>query len=111
MDYLEKLFGPEVHKAAEILLSEMEKRKRGEESELMDILIAYNHADMFRLDENYYQKIAANQGLKGTEEFFRIIDERYVQGANTPKVEGVYGVKFFETQPVKENKLPFIKWS
>ncbi|WP_457624475.1 4Fe-4S dicluster domain-containing protein [Persephonella sp.] len=105
MDFLEKLFGPEVHRAAETLLAEMEKRKRGEESELMDILIAYSHADMFRLDENYYQEIAAKQGLKGTE-YFKLIDERYVQGKNTPKVEGVYGVKYFETQPAmkKEHK-------
>lgn len=62
----------------------MEKRKRGEESELMDILIAYNHADMFRLDENYYRGIAEQKGLKGTE-FFRIIDERYIQGLTRRK--------------------------
>ncbi|MDQ7055861.1 MAG: hypothetical protein Q9M89_05070 [Persephonella sp.] len=66
----------------------------------MDILIAYSHADMFRLDENYYREVAAKQGLKGTE-FFKLIDERYVQGKNTPKVEGVYGVKF-----LKPNLLP-----
>ena len=86
MDFLEKLFGPEVHQAAKTLKEEMEKRKRGEESELMDILIAYSHKDMFRLDENYYQQIAEQQGLKGSE-FFKIVDYRYVQGPNTPKVE------------------------
>ena len=52
----------------------------------MDILIAYHHADMFRLDNNYYQNIAAEQGLKGSE-FFKIVDQRYVQGSNTQKVE------------------------
>ncbi|WP_457640890.1 4Fe-4S dicluster domain-containing protein [Persephonella sp.] len=86
VEFLEKLFGPEVHQALKTLKEEMEKRKRGEPSELMDILIAYNHADMFRLDENYYQNIAAEKGLKGSE-FFKIIDERYVQGANTEKAE------------------------
>ena len=78
----------------------MEKRKRGEQSELMDILIAYNHADMFRLDNEYYQKLAAEKGLKGTE-YFKLVDERYIQGANTQKKEGIYGVKFFATQPEK----------
>jgi len=100
VSYLEKLFGPEVHQALKTLHTEMEKRKRGEPSELMDILIAYSHADMFRLDNNYYQKLAAEQGLKGTE-YFQLVDQRYVQGANTDKVEGIYGVKYFETQPEK----------
>ncbi len=86
IEYLEKLFGPAVHEAIAVLKSEMAKRERGEESELMDILIAYNHADMFRLDNEYYQNIAAEQGLKGSE-FFKIVDSRYIQGANTQKIE------------------------
>jgi len=86
IEFLEKLFGPGVHHAIKVLKEEMEKRKRGEESELMDILIAYNHADMFRLDEQYYQNLAAEQGLKGTE-FFKIIDHRYIAGAHTNKEE------------------------
>ncbi len=49
LDYLEHLFGPKVHDALKTVRSEMEKRKRGEPSELMDILIAYNHSDMFRI--------------------------------------------------------------
>ncbi len=98
VEYLEKLFGPEVHQAIKTLEEEMAKRERGEESELMDILIAYNHADMFRLDHNYYEKVAAEKGLKGSE-FFKIIDERYIQGSNTKKTEGVYGKVYFETQP------------
>lgn len=85
IEYLELLFGKEVHQALETLRKEMEKRARGEESELMDILIAYSHRDMFRLDNNYYQQIA-DKKLKGTE-FFKVIDQRYLQGANTKKVE------------------------
>jgi len=47
--YLESLFGPEVRKALATLESETRKRKRGERSELLDTLIAYRHADMFRI--------------------------------------------------------------
>jgi len=85
IEYLELLFGKEVHQALETLRKEMEKRAKGEESELMDILIAYSHRDMFRLDNNYYQQ-TADKKLKGTE-FFKVIDQRYLQGANTKKVE------------------------
>jgi len=85
IEYLELLFGKEVHQALETLRKEMEKRARGEESELMDILIAYSHRDMFRLDNNYYQQ-TADKKLKATE-FFKVIDQRYLQGANTKKVE------------------------
>jgi complex iron-sulfur molybdoenzyme family reductase subunit beta len=85
IEYLELLFGKEVHQALETLRKEMEKRARGEESELMDILIAYSHRDMFRLDNNYYQQ-TADKKLKGTE-FFKVIDQRYLQGANTKRVE------------------------
>jgi len=46
-EYLEWLFGPGVHDALNILKAEMEKRRNGEPSELMDILIAYKHGDMF----------------------------------------------------------------
>lgn len=85
IEYLELLFGKEVHQALETLRKEMEKRARGEESELMDILIAYSHRDMFRLDNNYYQQ-TADKKLKGTE-FFKVIDQRYLHGANTKRVE------------------------
>jgi DMSO reductase family type II enzyme iron-sulfur subunit len=47
-DYLEQLFGREVHAALETLAREMQKKRRGEGSELMDLLIAYRHSDMFR---------------------------------------------------------------
>lgn len=85
IEYLELLFGKEVHQALETLRREQEKRARGEESELMDILIAYSHRDMFRLDNNYYQK-NTDKKLKGSE-FFKVIDQRYLQGANTQRVE------------------------
>ena len=48
--YLESLFGPETKTALATLTKEMKKRKAGKGSELMDILIAYKHSDMFRLD-------------------------------------------------------------
>jgi len=47
--YLEKLFGPAVHDALAIVKVEREKSKRGENSELMDILIAYDWNDNFAL--------------------------------------------------------------
>jgi DMSO reductase family type II enzyme iron-sulfur subunit len=48
-DYLEGLFGREVRGALDTLAREMEKKRRGEGSELMDLLIAYRHQDMFRV--------------------------------------------------------------
>ena len=41
-DYLESLFGPEVHGALDTLKVELEKKRRGGESELMDTLIMYH---------------------------------------------------------------------
>lgn len=49
MEYLESLFGKNVQTALSVLKSEMQKRKEGKGSELMDILIAYKHSEMFRL--------------------------------------------------------------
>ena len=46
-DYLESLFGPAVHDSLKILNAEMLKTKNGEESELMDILIARKWHDNF----------------------------------------------------------------
>ena len=39
--YLESLFGPDVHSALDTLKVEMERKRRGEPSELMDTLIMY----------------------------------------------------------------------
>jgi len=47
--YLEMLFGPRVHIALKTLEQERVKNSSGAGSELMDILIAYRHSDMFAL--------------------------------------------------------------
>ncbi len=49
IEYLRKLFGHEVDSALKILHTEMDKRSEGKESELINILIAYRHKDMFSL--------------------------------------------------------------
>lgn len=49
--YLESLFGPRVKKALATLEAELAKRRAGRGSELLDLLIAYRHAEMFRLGE------------------------------------------------------------
>jgi len=48
LDYLRYLFGPDVDRALTTLKDEMAKKRRGEESELMDILIAVKWGDMFK---------------------------------------------------------------
>jgi complex iron-sulfur molybdoenzyme family reductase subunit beta len=48
--YLESLFGPRVHEVQRTLEVELEKKKAGKGSELLDLLIAYKHADMFRIE-------------------------------------------------------------
>lgn len=47
---LVELFGPRVPEVLKLLEAEREKKKRGEASELMDLLIAYRHEEMFRID-------------------------------------------------------------
>ena len=79
MEELEKLFGPAVHDAIKTIKAEREKRKKTGESELMDILIAYQHKDMFRLDHNYYVDVAKKKGMKP----LPLVDERYVAGKHT----------------------------
>jgi complex iron-sulfur molybdoenzyme family reductase subunit beta len=49
--YLESLFGPGVRKALATIEAEIAKRKAGQGSELLDTLIAFNHAEMFRLGD------------------------------------------------------------
>lgn len=49
IEYLESLFGPRVSEVLSIIETERAKKSRGEESELMDTLIAYKHSDMFKL--------------------------------------------------------------
>ena len=43
--YLESLFGPEVHRALDTLKTELERKRRGEASDLMDALIVYEWKD------------------------------------------------------------------
>jgi DMSO reductase family type II enzyme iron-sulfur subunit len=49
-EYLEELFGPAVHAALATLKQEIARKEKGEPSALMDLLIAYRHGDMFRLN-------------------------------------------------------------
>jgi nitrate reductase beta subunit len=51
VDYLESLFGPTTRTALATLEAEMRKKKDGKQSELMDMLIAYKHEEMFRLEK------------------------------------------------------------
>ncbi len=53
------LLGPRVPEVLKILEAEREKKRRKQASELMDLLIAYRHAEMFKLDPAYYQKTPA----------------------------------------------------
>ncbi len=46
---LEALFGPGVRKALATLEAELARRKAGKPSELLDTLVAFRHAEMFRL--------------------------------------------------------------
>ncbi|MEY4615433.1 MAG: hypothetical protein RJB66_393 [Pseudomonadota bacterium] len=49
LEYLESLFGKEVSSALKTLEIERQKKKEGKPSELMDLLIAYKHSEMFRI--------------------------------------------------------------
>jgi len=82
VEELEKLFGPEVHRVIKTIKSEIETRKETGKSEILDLLIAYQHSEMFRLDNDYYQAIKKEQGLNATTP----IDERYVKGAHTKSI-------------------------
>lgn len=50
LSYLQSLFGPGVETALETLKAEMAKKKAGQNSELVDLLIAFKHSEMFRLN-------------------------------------------------------------
>ena len=82
-EVLERLFGKEVHEAAKTLKAEMKKRKETGESELMDLLIAYKHEEMFRLDGNYYAEYAKSKGMP----VIKPVDERYLSGKYTSKMK------------------------
>ena len=44
-EYLESLFGPEVHGSLDVLRTELDRKRRGQDSELMDTLILYRWKD------------------------------------------------------------------
>jgi len=86
IEELEKLFGESVHQALRTLKSEMKKRQETGESELMDLLIAYRHQDMFRLDNNYYRQVAKEKGGHA----LAPADTRYVAGKFTKESHTMY---------------------
>lgn len=47
IEYLESLFGPAVNESLATLMTEMEKTRAGQKSELMDLLIGYKWKEMF----------------------------------------------------------------
>jgi len=49
LDYLESLFGDGVASALDTITAERAKKAAGQTSELMDTLIGYRHAEMFKL--------------------------------------------------------------
>jgi complex iron-sulfur molybdoenzyme family reductase subunit beta len=51
MDYLRYLLGPEVDQALITLMQEMERKKEGKESELMDLLIAKDWKSLFNIPD------------------------------------------------------------
>lgn len=79
MEELEKLFGADIHSSVKTLKDEMAKRKETGKSDLMDILIAFKHSDMFRLDNNYYQAVAKEKGQTP----LAPVDTRYLAGKYT----------------------------
>jgi len=79
MEELEALFGKEVHGVVEKLKAEQKTRKETGKSEILDLLIAFNHSEMFRLDNNYYQEVAKAKGQSP----LAPVDTRYVKGKHT----------------------------
>jgi nitrate reductase beta subunit len=51
MDYLRYLFGPEVDEALITIMNEMENKKDGKPSELMDLLIARDWKSLFKIQD------------------------------------------------------------
>jgi complex iron-sulfur molybdoenzyme family reductase subunit beta len=67
-EFLIKLFGPRVPQVLKLLEVERAKKQRKQPSELMDLLIAYRHEEMFKLDAAYYQKTPAAPPTAGAAE-------------------------------------------
>jgi nitrate reductase beta subunit len=53
-EYLRELFGEGVDRALDTMATEMEKRTRGEDSELMDLLIAADWKSLFKIPDVKY---------------------------------------------------------
>ena len=49
LEYLESLFGNRVGEVLETIKTERQAKAEGRDSELMDTLIGYKHAEMFKL--------------------------------------------------------------
>lgn len=72
------LFGEEVVEVMDRVRAEKEKKASTGESEVMDLLIAYQHQNMFRLDQGYYEQVAKEKGNT-----LSPIDSRYRSGKYT----------------------------
>jgi hypothetical protein len=66
--FLINLFGPRVPEVLKTLEAERAKKQHKQPSELMDLLIAYRHEEMFKLDAAYYQKLPATPSTAGAAE-------------------------------------------
>ena len=51
MDYLRYLFGPDVDQSLITIMQEMENKKEGKASELMDLLIARDWKSLFKIKD------------------------------------------------------------
>ena len=78
MNELISLFGEEVVEVVDRVKAEKQKKAQTGESEVMDLLIAYQHQNMFRLDQGYYEGVAKEKGNK-----LAPIDNRYRSGKYT----------------------------
>lgn len=63
IEYLESLFGPDVRKALRTMEREMERKRSGGESELMDLLIARRWLDMFGPFDKHPRDVAEVQPI------------------------------------------------
>lgn len=81
IEELETLFGKEVHNSIRIINEEKKRRAETGKSELLDILIAFKHSEMFRLDNEYYRGYEAHKNNP-----LKPVDERYVSGKHTKKI-------------------------
>lgn len=79
---LEEMFGEAVFPAMEKIKNELKRRKDTGESEMLDLLIAFKHSEMFRLDEGYYMDNSKALGYNK----LKPIDERYRSGKFTSKI-------------------------